>query len=230
MSWWPARVDALRELMFGTASITQSAAPRLRRSQRERAGPWPGRLGGSTSRCTAAKPVIEAQYALVREALDQRRQRRPGRTARLTAATRSAAVPRIPRRQGAGRSSLHRAAGGCSRCSTARTPGTSTCPRFGPLDGADVLASIRLRRELYDRHGPPLRRGDRAAAALRAAHQPCRLRHARRAGGDPRGLRRLQRDGRRPGERPATRSTGRTSRAWTSSPTSSTSVTTPSGG
>ena len=26
---------------------------------------------------------------------------------------------------------------------------------LGPLDGADVLASIRLRRELYDRHGLP---------------------------------------------------------------------------
>ena len=143
-------VDALRELMFDGVITNQ---PLLGFGGPSESGRDPGQ-GGWMVRFAlyGREPVTEAQYALVREALT------------------SVGDVHVGRRDYRGDE---------ERCSTAihddkvqgGVPGLELLEMFkrlngedaghldlsalGPLDGADVLASIRLRRELYDRHGLP---------------------------------------------------------------------------
>ena len=143
-------VDALRELMFDGVITNQ---PLLGFGGPSESGRDPARAAGwSASRCTAASRHRSPVRAGPRGADQRRDDVHVGR--RDYRGDEERVRHHDPRRQGAGRSSRPRAAGDVQEAQR-RGRRAPRPVRARPADGADVPASIRLRRELYDRHGLP---------------------------------------------------------------------------
>lgn len=141
-------VDALRELMFEGVITNQ---PLLGFGSPTEAG-RDARKGGWMVRFAlyGREPVVEAQYAAVREALERAGDVTVGRRVYRGDEERSRATMHDDKVQGGvpGLELLE-----MFKELNGEDAGHLDLSALGPLTGADVLESIRLRRELYARYG-----------------------------------------------------------------------------
>jgi 4-cresol dehydrogenase (hydroxylating) len=141
-------VDALRELMFEGVITNQ---PLLGFGSPTDAG-RDAREGGWMVRFAlyGREPVVEAQYAAVRDALERAGDVTVGRRDYRGDEERAAATMHDDKVQGGvpGLELLE-----MFKKLNGEDAGHLDLSALGPLSGADVLASIRLRRELYARYG-----------------------------------------------------------------------------
>lgn len=143
-------VDALRELMFEGVITNQ---PLLGLGSPTESGRDADK-GGWTVRFAlyGREPIVEAQYAAVRDALERAGDVEVGRRVYRGDEERAAATIHDDKVQGGvpGLELLE-----MFKKLNGGDAGHLDLSALGPLTGADVAASIRLRRELYARHGLP---------------------------------------------------------------------------